>query len=299
LVLDGLTPDADATTRLALRKAVQVTLSLPDLSLVGEPVITAVPAPARAFGLGRRVLGSSSTKAQVEIQVTVPPSSPLNQGGNIPAVAESLRISSALSAPTAQAQGQGPPKPAFLVNFATSYAAVAGASTQAPTLSLVSVQVVADSTASPTIVPTSSAHSDSAGGGSSSTGGGAGSIWVIVGGACGAVAILACFYALVRRRKSSLASMAMNESSEDSSKRGTNKISFNATADDTFGRARGARGKHTSRPNPKQSVFVGYGDAYNKSQGDIFDEVPSPSLSFSSKASAQRSTYLSSANERL
>jgi hypothetical protein len=204
-------------------------------------------------------------------------------------------------AQTAPGQGQGQSKSAFLVNFASSYAAVSGGTTLAPSLSLVSVQVVADPTStSPTTAPTSSVHSDSAGGGGSSIIGGIGSLWVIVGAACGAVAILACFYALVRRRKASLASMASNESSDDSSRRGTTKISFNATADESFGRTNGARGeKNPSRPNPKQSVFVGYGDAYNKSQDDIFDEVPAPSLSFSSKASAQRSTYLNSPNERL
>jgi hypothetical protein len=304
--LDGITPEASAATRLALRQAVQLTLKLPDVALVGEPVITAAPEPLAA----RRRLGAAgaaATRSVVSMQVTLPPASQFNPG-NMSAGSESSRVAQALSAPAAQ----GPSE--LIANFAAAYAAAAAApstatSQPAPVLAIVSVAATvapALPPSPPSAKPSEAAQTESAG---SAAGDGASSLGVSVGVSLfAAAAVLAGAYWWCGRRKAA-ALAATDESRQSRGQSSNGKISFGATAGSSF-RTSNRQLQPPALPPPragashaKQSVYVGYGDAYGASSSyvgggmgqdndDIFDEVPAPSLRNSANRS-HRSPYLS------
>ena len=311
LTLDGITPEASAATRLALRQAVQLTLKLPDVALVGEPVITAAPEPLAAArrGLGAAGAGAAAaaTRSVVSMQVTLPPASQFNPG-NVSASSESSRVAQALSAPAAQ----GPSE--LIANFAAAYAAAAAApstatSQPAPVLAIVSVAATvapALPPSPPSAKPSEAARSESAG---SAAGDGASSLGVSVGASLfAAAAVLAGAYWWCGRRKAA-ALAATDESRQSRGQSSNGKISFGATSGSSF-RTSNRQLQPPALPPPraganhaKQSVYVGYGDAYGASSSyvgggmgqdndDIFDEVPAPSLRNSANR-PQRSPYLS------
>jgi len=313
-------------TVLALRLAIKVTLKLDDISDVGEPVITAI----ESLHESQRTL-QTSQKSRVSLDVKLPASSEFNPG-NVPASAETDLIKEALLAqdPTVDGSMQS----VFVTNFANAYVSIASKETDAPSLpvlTVLSVQVVA-ATPQPSVQPSQFLGSSSEGKSSSNGPGDAGTtaaVSVVV-----IVASISLYYWFCVRQRKAMASMEEDSRYETkSSVTRRDRISFSASANPSLrpssGRAGGSGGSGRQLPppqvraNPKQSVFVGYGDAYKtggsftsdsftgspsaaKSSGqggdifseNIFDEVPAPLPALLS-SSKTHSTYLHEAHERL
>jgi len=325
LVLEGISPSADLTTVLALRMAVKVTLKLNDISDVGEPIITAI----ESLHESQRTL-QTGQKSRVSIDVKLSASSEFNPG-NVPASAETDLIKEALLAqdPTAGGSSQS----VFVTNFANAYVSIASKEANAPVLTVLSVQVAA-ATPQPSIQPSQFVGSSSTEGKSSSNGlGNAGTtaaVSVVV-----IIASISMYYWFCVRQRKAMASMEEDSIySNKSSVTRRDRISFSASANPNLrassGRAGGGGGSGRQLPppqvrtNPKQSVFVGYGDAYKSSGGsftsesfsgspstakssgqagdifseNIFDEVPAPLPALLS-SNKTHSTYLHDAHERL